>query len=120
MTFFYNSAVNPKVMLTIEPGPQIKAGTSANVTCTAESFPPANSSEYYAFQHPNGTTLKPTHSSPTVGGVIYGVIHPIVSAISSDDGEYDCVVIVKVCNQSLVSDRVQANLTVFYGETTFF
>ena len=87
-----------------------------NVTCTAESYPPADKLGFYSLQHPNGTTVVPTHLTTGVDGVI----HEILSANSSDGGEYDCVVTVTALvydrNESMASETVQRNLTVYYGK----
>ena len=87
-----------------------------NVTCTAESYPPADQKEFYKFQHPAGITVVPTHLTTGVDGVI----HEIPSANSSDGGEYDCSVTVEGLvgdkNESMDSETVQKNLTVYYGK----
>ena len=76
--------MNPVITLTFSNS-TIKAGTSANVTCFAESYPPANSSMNYAIQHPIGETLHATQFIPGKG-----VIHPIESATCADSGLYMC------------------------------
>ena len=87
-----------------------------NVTCTAESYPPADQKKFYSLQHPVGITVVPTHLTTGVDGVIY----EIPSANSSDSGEYDCVVIVTklVDNEtmSVTSHPVYNNLSVYYGK----
>lgn len=107
--------MTPVVSLTFSK-PRVKAGESVNVTCTAESYPPADQKEFYSLQHPAGITVVPTHLTTGVDGVI----HEIPSANSSDSGEYDCVVTVTALvgdkNESMASETVQKNLTVYYGK----
>ena len=76
--------MNPVITLTFSNS-TIEAGTSANVTCLAESYPPANSSSHYAIQHPIGETLLATQFVPGIG-----VIHPLKSATCADSGPYAC------------------------------
>lgn len=99
--------------------PRVKAGESVNVTCTAESYPPADQKNFYHLNHPANKTVVPTHLTSGVNGVIY----EIRSANRSDSGEYDCFVRVSALvddkNVSMDSDTVQKNLTVYYGKINY-
>ena len=99
----------PDVTLTFS-NTMVKVGTSVNVTCTAQSYPPANLTSYYHLQHPSGVTVNAIHRTPGVDGVV----HSIETVTSEDGGEYDCVVMVVVGMQS---DTIKANLTVYYGKS---
>ena len=88
--------MNPVISLPFSNS-TIEAGTSVNVTCIAESYPPANSSDYYSIQHPIGETL---HATTFIDGI--GVIHPIESASCDDSGPYACHVQVE---NKVSSDR---------------
>ena len=114
--YIYNTcwkhAVVPDVTLTFS-NTMVKAGTSVNVTCTAQSYPPANLTSYYQLQHPSGVTVNAIYRTPEVDGVV----HPIETVTSEDGGEYDCIVTVVVGSEQLQSDTIRASLTVYYGKS---
>ena len=67
--------------------PPTENGFSINVTCTAESYPPANQDDF-SIQHPLGETIDSVpfiHSTGT-----YGVYHQRESAVCDDFGVYAC------------------------------
>ena len=105
-------AVVPDVTLTFS-NTMVKVGTSVNVTCTAQSYPPANLTSYYQLQHPSGVTVNAIYRTPEVDGVV----HPIETVTSEDGGEYDCIVTVVVGSEQLQSDTIRASLTVYYGKS---
>ena len=89
-----------------------RLGSSVNVTCVAESYPPANTVGNYLMRHPRDKdvdrVLLPGKN---------GVVHIISGASGNDSGEYECTVTVKLDEYStpLQSDNVNASLVV-YGE----
>ena len=108
----WKHAVVPEVTLTFS-NTMVKAGTSINVTCTAQSYPPAIPTDYQ-LQHSSGVTVNTTHRTPGGDGVVY----PIETVTSEDGGEYECIVTVGSEQlQRLQSDTIRASLTVYYGKS---
>ena len=91
----------------------IHVGTSTNVSCIAESYPPANTSMFYEIQHPIGETLSDIEFINDA--VAHGVFYSISSASCHDSGPYACHVIVT----DGVSDEKSQTLTV-YGKYNVF
>ena len=67
----------------------------------------------YQLQHSSGVTVNTIHCNPGVDGVV----HPIETVTSEDDGEYDCIVTVVVGSEKLQSDTIRASLIVYYGQS---
>jgi hypothetical protein len=105
----FRIGVKPKVQLNTSVL-VTRLGMSVNVTCTAESYPPASTVGNYLMRHPRDqnitTVLLPGKN---------GVVHIISGASMNDSGEYECTVTVKLDEYStqLQSDNVVAKLTVY-------
>ena len=103
--------MKPKVQLNTSV-PVARLGMSVNVTCTAESYPPANTIANYLMRHPRDqeitTVLLPGKN---------GVVHIVSGASENDSGDYECTVTVTLdeYSTSLQSDTAITKLTV-YGE----
>ena len=89
-----------------------KSGSSVNIICTAESYPPADSVSDYLMKHP--------HNTPIVKDLLPGmdgVVHRIVAATKEQDaGEYECTVIVTLDEypgKHLDSEIAVTNLRVY-------
>jgi hypothetical protein len=102
--------VRPVITLTFTNS-TIEVGQRANVTCIAESYPSANSSEYFSIQHPIGITIYPIHFIADMN--VYGAIHPIESTSCKDSGPYACHVQV----ENKVSNDKTATFTVYESGT---
>ena len=90
-----------------------KTGSSVNVTCMAESYPPANNVNNFQMKHPKNTPI----NRVLLPGM-NGVTHIITSANKTfDAGEYECTVNVSMEEypRPLQSDIAVATLIV-YGE----
>ena len=105
----FKFTVKPAIKLTFSNS-NIEVGTSINVSCFAESYPPANSSLFYKIQHPIGETLSDIHDV-----VPHGVFYSISSASCHDSGPYACHV--KVTGE--VSDDKSQTLRV-YGKHNIY
>ena len=105
-------AVKPRVTLNVS-SPVAKTGSSVNVTCMAESYPPADSMDNYQMKHPLNTPINRTFLP------MHGVVHIITAASKERDaGIYECAVSVTLEEYTtpLQSDNVRANLLI-YGES---
>ena len=105
--------VNPKVQLSTSAYNNVtKSGSSINVTCTAESYPPTNSVNDYLMKHPNNTPIV----KELLPGM-YGVVHRIAAATKQQDsGIYECSVNVTLDEypgKPLDSEVAIVNLTVY-------
>ena len=89
-----------------------KSGRGVNITCTAESYPPAQSTDDYKMKHPRNTPI-----SQKLLPAKNGVVHTITAASKETDaGVYQCAVSVTLeeyPNQSLQSKNDIAILTVY-------
>ena len=88
-----------------------RSGSSVNVTCTAESYPPANSEDNYRMKHPKDHEIKKVLLPEK-----NGVVHIITNASKErDSGEYECTVTVRleVYTASLQSENIVTNLVVY-------
>ena len=85
----YNSihTVTPKVHLNTSASNNVaKSGSSVNVICTAESYPPADNVSDYLMKHPKDKSIE----KELLPGM-NGVVHKIVAATKERDaGEYEC------------------------------
>ena len=90
-----------------------RSGGSVNVTCTAESYPPANTVGNYLMEHPlNKPITRMLLQNKS------GVVHTIQSAENGhDEGVYKCTVSVQLPTGDFIqsNDISEAYLTV-YGE----
>ena len=100
---FFPPAVRPRVSLTFSEE-RVKSGSNVTVTCTAESYPPPNSTNFF-LQHPPGTLIRSTLS------VENGVQHTIYHANRSNSGKYGCTVIVSSSQQNTTGEYL-----IVYGE----
>ena len=108
--FYYISTVKPKVQLYTSVL-VARSGSSVNVICKADSYPPANSEDNYHMKHPRDHDINAILLSKK-----NGVVHVITNASKEmDSGEYECTVIVELDEYStpLQSDNVLTNLTVY-------
>ena len=114
---FYNSihTVTPAVHLSTSASNNVaKSGSSVNVICTAESYPPADSVSDYLMKHPRNTSID-KHLLPRMDGVV----HRIVAATKERDaGKYECTVNVTLDGKPLDSNVAVVNLRV-YGKLYF-
>ena len=105
--------VNPKVQLSTSAFNNVaKSGSSVNVICTAESYPPADSVSNYLMKHPKNTFIE----KDLLPGM-NGVVHKIVAATKERDaGEYECsvnVILDVYPGKPLDSDVAIVNLRVY-------
>ena len=114
---FYNSihTVTPVVHLNTSASNNVtKSGSSVNVICTAESYPPADSVSDYLMKHPRNTSID-KHLLPRMDGVV----HRIVAATKERDaGKYECTVNVTLDGKPLDSNVANVTLRV-YGKLYF-
>ena len=113
--------VNPKVRLNTSAYNNVaKSGSSVNVICTADSYPPADNVSDYLMKHPKDQSIE----KDMLPGMD-GVVHRITSESANkehDKGIYKCSVNVTLDeypNKPLDSEVAVANLTV-YGRYTLF
>ena len=93
--------------------PVARSGSSVNVTCTAEGYPPANNEDNYNMKHPKDHDIEKVLLPEK-----NGVVHIITDASKErDSGEYECTVTVRLEGYTapLQSDNVVTNLVV-YGQ----
>ena len=106
----HTCTVFPEVNLSLSPE-VVRAGGSVNVTCRAESYPPAKSDDYQ-LKHPQNKNI--SHTPLEVGS---GVVHQILAAsIMEDTGVYECIVTLTLSdyNQQKIQSNVhEANLAVY-------
>ena len=86
---FLLTLVKPKVEIRFTP-PYYKKGSDINVTCSATSYPPANSTDHYNLQHPANERVDIVHFTNDEDGVVY----MINGANEDDEGLYQCHVTV--------------------------
>ena len=118
MSYNFIHTVTPVAHLsTSTPNNVTKSGSSVNVTCTAESYPPADSVSDYLIKHPRNTSI----DKRLLPGM-YGVVHRIVAATKERDaGKYECSVNVTLDvypGKPLDSNVAIVNLRV-YGKLYF-
>ena len=89
-----------------------KSGSSVNIICTAESYPPADSVSDYLIKHPHNISIE-KELLPEMDGIV----HKIVAATKQRDaGEYECSVNVTLDEypgKPLDSEVAAINLTVY-------
>ena len=94
-----------------------KSGSSVDVICTAESYPPAVNVSNYLMRHPHNTFIE----KELLPGMD-GAVHKIAAATKEQDaGEYECSVNVTLAEypgKPLDSSVAIVNLRV-YGKSLF-
>ena len=86
-THTYTHIVEPRVNLSLSPK-VVMVGSSVDVICRAESYPPANSEGNYQMRHPQNKNI-----SQMLLEDGSGVLHQIQAANKKEDtGEYECTV----------------------------
>ena len=110
--------VNPEVHLSTSTSNNVaKSGSSVNVICTAESYPPADNVNNYLMRHPHNTFIE---KEPLPG--MDGAVHKIAAASKEQDaGEYECSVNITLAEypgKPLDSSVAIINLRV-YGKLCF-
>lgn len=85
--FLLPSLVTPYVQLNVSKE-VVRLGSSVTISCSAESYPPANNLTFFQLQHPSEKDI--LHSMLTL--LDNGVEYHVANASGSDGGEYKCVV----------------------------
>ena len=89
-----------------------RSGSSVNITCTAEGYPPARSVSNYHMKHPKNKEIDRV-LLPNMSGVVHIITE---ASVEVDSGGYECTVIVTLDaypNKSLQSDKSYTNLIVY-------
>jgi len=89
-----------------------KLGSNVTISCSAESYPPANSVNFFQLQDPSKKDIP--HSQLTL--VDTGVEYHIDLVNRSHGGEYECSVSIEDYSQGLQSNTAEETLIV-YGES---
>ena len=106
----YTHTVEPSVKLSLSPK-VVRVGSSVDVICRAESYPPANNEDNYQIRHPHNKNI--SHMLLEDGS---GVVHQIQAANKKEDtGEYECTVTLTLSDygERIQSELYKANLTVY-------
>ena len=105
------SLVDPNVTMSASKT-VVKLGSSVNITCTADGYPPAKHLSYFKLHDPTNRLINDTKL--TLNGTT--VTYHISNVSRLDEGEYDCIVTQKL-NETLQGSS-KLNLTV-YGKLGF-
>lgn len=90
----------------------VKLGSSVTISCSAESYPPANNVAFFQLQHPSESDI--SHSLLTL--LDNGVEYHVANASGSDGGEYDCIVNVYETLDGWLSQNQSKTYLTVYGK----